>query len=59
MATSTDLAELKQQHRMLEDELAEALKHPSTDDLELRELKRRKLQLKDEMARLTQSTSVH
>jgi hypothetical protein len=37
---------------MLEDQLAEALQHPSTDDFTLSELKRRKLQLKDEMARL-------
>ncbi len=59
MATSTHLAELEERHRMLEDELSEALQHPSIDDLELRELKRRKLQLKDEIARLTQSTSVH
>jgi len=59
MATSTQLADLEQRHRMLEDELAEALRHPSMDDLELRELKRRKLQLKDEMARLTRSASVH
>jgi hypothetical protein len=54
MATTTELAELKQLHRMLEDELTEALQHPSTDDLKLGELKRRKLQLKDEIARLTQ-----
>jgi hypothetical protein len=59
MATSTHLAELEQRHRMLEDELTEALQHPSTDDLALRELKRRKLQLKDEIARLTRSGSVH
>lgn len=59
MATSTQLAELEQRHRTLEDELAEALQHPSTDDFKLGELKRRKLQLKDEIARLNQSTSVH
>ena len=59
MATSTQLAELEQRHQMLEDELAEALQHPSMDDLELRKLKRRKLQLKDEMARLTRTASVH
>jgi hypothetical protein len=44
---------------MLEDELTEALQHPSTDDFTLIELKRRKLQLKDEIARLSQPTSVH
>jgi hypothetical protein len=59
MATSTHLAELEQRHRMLEDELTEALQHPSTDDFTLIELKRRKLQLKDEIARLSQPTSVH
>jgi hypothetical protein len=61
MATLTDLAELEQRHRMLEDELAEALQHPSTDDFTLSELKRRKLRLKDEMARLAvmDSESMH
>jgi hypothetical protein len=54
MTTSTHLAELIKRHRMLNDELAEALQHTSVDDLALAELKRRKLQLKDEMARLTQ-----
>jgi hypothetical protein len=46
---------------MLEDQLAEALQHPSTDDFTLAELKRRKLQLKDQMARLAvrDDESVH
>jgi hypothetical protein len=52
MATPDQLAELAQQHRMLDDELSEALEHPSVDDFALAELKCRKLQLKDEMARL-------
>jgi hypothetical protein len=52
MPTSNQLAGLAQQHRMLENELAEALQHPSVGDFTLAELKRRKLQLKDEMARL-------
>ena len=56
MATSTELAELEQRHRMLEDEIAEALRHPSTDDLELAELKRRKLQVKDQIERLRTET---
>jgi hypothetical protein len=49
---TAELADLEQKHRALEQELAEALDHPSTDDLKLAELKRRKLQLKDEIARL-------
>ena len=59
MATAMHLAELEQQHRVLEDELNDALQHLSTDDFRLVELKRRKLQLKDQIARLSQSASVH
>jgi hypothetical protein len=60
MPTPTDLAELEKQHQALEKELAEALAHPSIDDLRLAELKRRKLQVKDEIARLRHhSASVH
>ena len=59
MATPAHLAELEQRHRMLEDQLAEALQHPSTDDFLLTELKRRKLKVKDEIARLSRSPSVH
>ena len=44
----THLAELE----VLEAEITEARAHPSTDDLEIAELKRRKLLLKDEIARL-------
>ena len=52
MATATQLSELEQRHRMLDDEIAEALQHPSTDHFRLAELKRRKLQVKDQIARL-------
>ncbi|RAI43499.1 YdcH family protein [Rhodoplanes roseus] len=59
MAT-VSLAELEQRHRMLEAEISEALQHPSTDDLQLAELKRRKLQLKDAIVRIRhQSSSIH
>lgn len=58
MAT-LELAELEQTHRMLEAELADLRQHPSVDDLQLLELKRRKLQVKDAIARLRQQTSVH
>ena len=61
MSMQSHLAELERRHRALEDELAEALAHPSTDDLKIAELKRRKLLVKDEMARLQQTSgpSVH
>jgi hypothetical protein len=44
---------------MLEHEISDALQHPSIDDLTLVELKRRKLQVKDEIARLRQDVSIH
>lgn len=59
MAIQAHLAELERRHQALEDEINEALTHPSADDLKVAELKRRKLQLKDEIARLRQDASVH
>jgi hypothetical protein len=52
MSLQSHLVELKRRHAALEREIADALAHPSTDDLALRELKRKKLQLKDEIARM-------
>ena len=40
----------------IEREIEEATLHPGTDNLTLSELKRRKLQLKDEISRLTADT---
>lgn len=55
MAIQAHLVELERKHRVLEDELHEALMHLSTDDLQIVELKRRKLLLKDEIEKLRQS----
>jgi hypothetical protein len=46
------LTELKQSHQALEDQIVEAMLHKAVDDLEIVELKRRKLRVKDEIARL-------
>ena len=54
MAIQSHLAELERRHQALEQEISEALAHPSTDGLKIAELKRRKLQVKDEIARLRQ-----
>jgi hypothetical protein len=59
MAIESHLAELERRHQALEQEISEALTHPSTDDLKVRELKRRKLYVKDEIARLKHEASVH
>jgi hypothetical protein len=52
MSMKADLAELERRHRALEAEIIEARAHPSIDDLQVVELKRRKLLVKDEIARL-------
>jgi hypothetical protein len=55
------LAELEKRHQALERELDDAILHPSTDDLRIAELKRKKLLVKDEITRLrtNDSVSVH
>ena len=58
MPSNQHLAVLESQHRALENEISEALAHPSTDDVKIAELKRRKLQVKDEIVRLQHDTSV-
>src|SRR3954464_4747937 len=55
MAIQAHLVELERKHRVLEGELHEALTHPSTDDLTIVELKRRKLMVKAQIERLKMS----
>jgi hypothetical protein len=61
MSMQSQLADLEAQHRSIEAEINDLVSHPGSDDLKIHELKRRKLQLKDEISRLrqTESTSVH
>ena len=49
MAIQAHLVELERKHKILENELHEALVHPSVDDLHICELKRRKLMVKDQI----------
>jgi hypothetical protein len=58
MSLQSHLAELEKRHRALEAEINEAIGHPSTDDLKIGELKRRKLHVKDEIVRLRHETLV-
>ena len=59
MAIEAHLAELERRHQALDEEISEALTHPSTDDLKVTELKRRKLHVKDEITRLRTQVSIH
>ena len=54
MSLQTHLVELERKHRQLEEAIAQAVARPSSDDLTVVELKRKKLLLKEEIERLTQ-----
>ena len=53
MSLTSHLSQLRQKHETLSRKLEEAHKHPSVAALELAALKRQKLVLKDEIARLS------
>jgi hypothetical protein len=57
MSMQSHLAELERKHQALEDQISDAMAHPSVDDSTIVELKRRKLVVKDEIARLRHDTS--
>jgi hypothetical protein len=61
MSMQAHLAELEKKHQALEQEITECLTHPAVDDLKIVELKRKKLQVKDEIERLKHNgqASVH
>jgi hypothetical protein len=58
MSRETHLAALEQRHDALEKEIEREMVHPARDELRLSELKRRKLQLKDEIAKLQYDRSL-
>ncbi|MDP2151789.1 YdcH family protein [Parvibaculum sp.] len=53
MALESHIAELRDRHRALEQEIDHQIHHPSSDDLHIAELKKQKLRLKEEIERLT------
>ncbi|MBZ0162626.1 MAG: DUF465 domain-containing protein [Notoacmeibacter sp.] len=59
MSLESHLAELQKKHGDLERRIDEMSNHPSVDRLEIVELKRRKLLLKDEITRLADGVTRH
>lgn len=59
MKADSQLAALEKRHHDLEMEIADAQSHPGADTLQIAELKRRKLQLKDEIYRLKSEATIH
>ncbi len=59
MSLQSHLSELNSKHQALESQIDNAHNHPSVDSVELARLKRRKLQLKDEMTRIESQLADH
>lgn len=53
MSLSSHLQELKKKHEHLSTSVEEMQRSPATDDLEISRLKKEKLMIKEEIARLT------
>ena len=58
MTLAGHLAELSEKHRSLELKIQEEMARPGADELQISRLKREKLKIKDEMAKL-QTSSRH
>lgn len=54
MSTVSHLNALSERHQLLEKQIIQELQRPSYDNMKIKELKRRKLDLKDQMARLAE-----
>lgn len=59
MSVQSHLEELKRRHAALQMAIQHELNHASADPLKVVELKRRKLLLKDQIARLRGEATVH
>lgn len=59
MSVSSHLDELRRKHAVLEQKIKTELRSAGSDDLQITEMKREKLRLKDEISRLASSPTVH
>lgn len=59
MSLQNHLSELERRHNALEREIEKELVHPGSDDTKLAQMKRRKLHLKDEIAKLRGDKVLH
>lgn len=57
MSMTSHLSALEQKHKSLEQQIAEEMSRPLADVARVRELKRQKLKLKDEITRLRTNQS--
>lgn len=56
MTVSTHVQELRRKHQTLSEQVEQAQRSPATDPLKIAELKKKKLRLKEEISRLSQTS---
>ncbi len=54
MSVSSHVEQLRRKHQDLEDRISKELQSPGSDDLQIAQLKKEKLHLKEEISRLTE-----
>ena len=59
MSLQNHLSQLERRHHALDREIAKEQLHPAADEAKVAELKRRKLMLKDEIAKLRRDRTLH
>ncbi|WP_029040295.1 YdcH family protein [Cucumibacter marinus] len=59
MSAVTHLAALERRHETLEHQIDREMQHASRDVLKINSLKRKKLEIKDEIARLQRDNTQH
>ena len=59
MSLQNHLSELERRHTALDREIAQEQLYPSSDESRVAELKRRKLVIKDEIAKLRSEQTLH
>lgn len=59
MSLQGHIVELQRRHEALEKEIQKEKLHPNADEARIIELKRKKLQIKDELAKLAESETRH
>jgi hypothetical protein len=55
MTIASHLQELRRKHETLSDQVERAQRSPATDDLQIATMKKQKLKIKEEIARLSQA----
>lgn len=55
MSLGSHLQELQRKHQTLSDAVEEAQRRPGSDDLAIADMKKQKLRIKEEIARLSES----